>query len=722
MQITLSFDNFTELPYTSGTIQNISSQATVEICQDDTVNSGLILGPGEWFSWSNSTIYARSAWDYEPTATCAVVPFKKGGEGGGSEYVLPIASTSTLGGIKVGNGLQIDNTTGVLSSTSSPDNSVVPWTAGTEYKVGQYVIYNNQMYECTTANSDTTFNEDKWQLIGESSDIEITDWTAGKNYKVGDLAIYNNSLYKCDTANSDTTFDSSKWTVIGGVGTDIDNWQTSHDYEVGNLVIYDNKIYQCNTNHKSGTTFDTTKWTELGDAGNVQAWESGASYAVDDFAIYNNRLYKCTTANSDTTFDPDNWQDMGAIQHTVEAWESGKSYAVGDLVLKDNVIYKCTTANSDTTFDPNNWTVEIDNDKSVTPWVAGTDYAVGKYVVYNNRIWECTTANSDTTFDETKWTEISAATGIVLEQWADNTSYKTNQLVEHDGYAYLCIIAHTSTAAFGDDYDNNYWRRMPSYEMTGADSANDGVAGLVPQPKKTDVDKFLCADGTWKYAVAGVQAARVTLWEGSIGSLSGSGNVSLNLSDSVKNYDKLGFILTAGSSGQPRPHYNEIDTSQFDDLIGVTNSYMTLSWGYYNYSDYLEFSSSSTYTTLTGSYHDTIVTKIIGIKYIQPDSYSTEEKLIGTWIDGKPLYRKVFTPTGSGTDYTFETGLNGTNYNILRVYGYAKDGNNNLVTIPYYDGGTHFAIWIPESTGIAHVNSSTSNYIIKYVVIEYTKN
>lgn len=84
MQITLSFDNFTELPYTSGTIQNISSQATVEICQDDTANTGLILSPGEWFSWSNSTVYARSAWDYEPTARCAVVPFKEGG--GSSDY------------------------------------------------------------------------------------------------------------------------------------------------------------------------------------------------------------------------------------------------------------------------------------------------------------------------------------------------------------------------------------------------------------------------------------------------------------------------------------------------------------------------------------------------------------------------------------------------------------------------------------------------------------
>ena len=29
----------------------------------------------------------------------------------------------------------------------------------------------------------------------------------------------------------------------------------------------------------------------------------------------------------------------------------------------------------------------------------------------------------------------------------------------------------------------------------------------------------------------------------------------------------------------------------------------------------------------------------------EPESYSTEEQVIGQWIDGKPLYRKVYTAT-----------------------------------------------------------------------------
>lgn len=40
-----------------------------------------------------------------------------GGGGGGGSYTLPVASASTLGGVKVGSGLSIDSSTGVLSAT-----------------------------------------------------------------------------------------------------------------------------------------------------------------------------------------------------------------------------------------------------------------------------------------------------------------------------------------------------------------------------------------------------------------------------------------------------------------------------------------------------------------------------------------------------------------------------------------------------------------------------
>lgn len=187
MQITLSFDSFTELPYTSGTVQNISSQATVEICQDDTANTGLILGPGEWFSWSNSTIYARSAWDYEPTAICAVVPFKKGGEGGGGEYILPVASKSTLGGVKSSDeagAISVDGFGKMTYNAPSVEPISAPdWEAGTIYPANALVTYNDNVYLCLTAHTSGIFANDlangKWKLVSMTLSVATSSKLGG---------------------------------------------------------------------------------------------------------------------------------------------------------------------------------------------------------------------------------------------------------------------------------------------------------------------------------------------------------------------------------------------------------------------------------------------------------------------------------------------------------------------------------------------------------------
>lgn len=64
-------------------------------------------------------IFYKTQW-YEKTAT-----------GGGGGYELPIASASTLGGVKIGEGLTIDAETGVLSSSGGGGGPTVVQTAGT---------------------------------------------------------------------------------------------------------------------------------------------------------------------------------------------------------------------------------------------------------------------------------------------------------------------------------------------------------------------------------------------------------------------------------------------------------------------------------------------------------------------------------------------------------------------------------------------------------------
>lgn len=52
-------------------------------------------------------------------------------------------------------------------------------------------------------------------------------------------------------------------------------------------------------------------------------------------------------------------------------------------------------------------------------------------------------------------------------------------------------------------YNGTGWNSLGVAEVfTGATSESDGVAGLVPAPKKEDVNKFLRADGTWAIPTA----------------------------------------------------------------------------------------------------------------------------------------------------------------------------------------------------------------------------
>ena len=126
-----------------------------------------------------------------------------------------------------------------------------------------------------------------------SADV-IGNWSTGVSYPVGYFAVYDNVLYQCVKANSDTEWTESNWTLIGsasGTGMTINNWTANTDYTVGNLVINATTIYQCNTEHTSGDTFDTTYWTamtgEKGDDGvsptaKIEQTDTGAIITVTD--------------------------------------------------------------------------------------------------------------------------------------------------------------------------------------------------------------------------------------------------------------------------------------------------------------------------------------------------------------------------------------------------------------------------------------------------------
>lgn len=292
-------------------------------------------------------------------------------------------------------------------------------------------------------------------------------------------------------------------------------------------------------------------------------------------------------------------------------------------------------------------------------------YAVGDYVLYDNILYKCITAVSTAeSFDNTKWTQVvltdQIAAGVVSDVQIDNVSVVSGGIAN-----------------------------IPS--MTGATTAVAGAKGLVPAPLAGDEDKYLKGDGTW----AAVQTGA--------GALSGLSDVDLSspTDGQALVYDGANSKWINGnvSGGGDISAYGVfIDTSN----IIVPSTAYTTTMSYLATEDcavYIDFygsSNGSAYVYIDGEQLSRIYTTTGGAiaselfllkkgQTISADSkqsnaisyrvyglqggsnptpqtaliYSTEEREVGVWTDGKPLYQKtliVNNPTNN-TDLEYDLGV-----------------------------------------------------------------
>lgn len=294
---------------------------------------------------------------------------------------------------------------------------------------------------------------------------------------------------------------------------------------------------------------------------------------------------------------------------------------------------------------------KISSGGGIKVWAANTSYVVDEIVLYGNSLYKCTTAHTSTsTFDSTKWQ------GLSFTEWATNTSYNVGDIIYYEGQLYKVTTAFTSGTTFSD---TNLELYLPY--------------GLSSQTVQNLIDNF-------NPGGSGVNAIIDTLWDNPNGNQITAGD-TLTLTHPYTDYDYI--LINKFYSG-----YNTILIGA-NGIIGPSLCFTEAGSLVYS----LQFSQSSTPTQLvvqdaTSGYGTGTIRKIEGIKFLNPNVYSTSEQRIGTWIDGKPLYQCTFSGT-TGTmanpgdfDRVVTTHANLTSFNIDKVakFDYVLQSANDTAT------------------------------------------
>lgn len=111
-------------------------------------------------------------------------------------------------------------------------------------------------------------------------------------------------------------------------------------------------------------------------------------------------------------------------------------------------------------------------------------------------------------------------------------------------------------------------------------------------------------------------------------------------------------------------------------------------------------------------------------QFSRSDLYSTDEKIIGQWIDGKPLYQKTidFGALPNNTTKSVNHNVQNIDY-VVNLFGAAYRPSDGVVnTLPYYNNNIYGAELVSNPTSIMVTTfADRSAFSESYVTIQYTK-
>ena len=104
-------------------------------------------------------------------------------------------------------------------------------------------------------------------------------------------------------------------------------------------------------------------------------------------------------------------------------------------------------------------------------------------------------------------------------------------------------------------------------------------------------------------------------------------------------------------------------------------------------------------------------------------NYSTSEQRIGTWIDGKPIYRKVIA-FGSMPNNSLKSIAHGISnlWETIRLYGMAfRTDTKRALTIPDPEPSAEITCNVTDTVIYITTHNDRSAFNDSFICIEYTK-
>ena len=107
-------------------------------------------------------------------------------------------------------------------------------------------------------------------------------------------------------------------------------------------------------------------------------------------------------------------------------------------------------------------------------------------------------------------------------------------------------------------------------------------------------------------------------------------------------------------------------------------------------------------------------------------TYSTTETIVGTWIDNKPIYRKVISFTSTTSPYQYTHNISSID-KIVNFYGYHIRAGDPTTFRPLQAYNTSYPSYyasvdsISKTTVEVFAGDSVKSSLTWYIVIEYTK-